>query len=172
MVSLTTNTMTNANWLLIILIIIVLALGGGWYFSTQNTMPVTTETPTTTPLTNVPTGPRATYDNATPDMIVVTSPAPGATVGQTFTVEGQARGGWYFEASFPLEVRSATGTTIALMPVQAEGEWMTSSFVPFATTTVKTAAWYTGPALLILRNDNPSGLPENAASIEIPIIIQ
>lgn len=172
MVVLTKTHMTNANWLLIILIIIVVALGGGWYFSMQNSTPIITETPTTTPSTNIPTGPRATYDNATPDMIVVTSPAPGATVGQTFTVQGQARGGWYFEASFPLEVRSATGTVIALMPVQADGEWMTSSFVPFSTTTVKTAAWYKGPAVLILRNDNPSGLPENAASIEIPIIIQ
>lgn len=115
--------------------------------------------------------PQAIYQNTSSDLIVVTSPLPGATIPATFTVTGQARGSWYFEASFPLEVVSATGEQLVRMPVQAEGEWMTTNFVPFsAQVTLPTT--YKGAAILILHNDNPSGLPENEKSISIPIDIQ
>lgn len=164
--------MSTINWLLIIAVIIVSALLGGWYLQNAQkpAVPVVI-TPTTTPVV-IPSTPVSTYINASVDRIVVTSPLPGAVVGNSFTVNGQARGGWYFEASFPIDVVSATGTLLTQMPIQAQGEWMTANFVPFATTTVVVPAYYKGPATLILRNDNPSGLPENAASISIPIVIQ
>ena len=165
--------MSNSNWLYIVVIIIAVALFGGWYISNAKKEiippPVAMTTP---PVIATTTVPRATYKNADADKIVVTAPLPGATVGNTFAVTGRARGGWYFEASFPLTVISATGTMLVQMPVQADGEWMTAAFVPFATTTVSVPAYYKGAATLILKNDNPSGLPENDASISIPIVIQ
>lgn len=114
---------------------------------------------------------KATYMNANADRIVVDTPLPGGTVGNTFTVSGKARGGWYFEASFPLSVVSSANAQLVEMPVQATGDWMTSEFVPF-TASVSVPASYKGPATLILHNDNASGLPENDASISIPIVIQ
>jgi hypothetical protein len=145
---------------------------GVWYTREYVPAPIETPiTPTTTPITPVET-PKATYINASADKIVVTSPLPGATVGNTFSITGRARGGWYFEASFPIQVLSATSTLLKEMPVQAQGDWMTANFVPFATTTIAVPAWYKGPATLVLKNDNPSGLPENDASISIPIVIQ
>ena len=115
--------------------------------------------------------PKATYQNADADMVVVTNPQPGQAVGSTFAVSGSARGGWYFEASFPLEVLDASGTRLVIMPVQAQGEWMTSEFVPFSAS-VTLPSDYHGPATLILRNDNASGLPEHDRSISIPIIVK
>lgn len=137
---------------------------------TQPTSTPTTQQPTTTTTTTTPTTPVAVYDNADSNRIQVTMPAPGATVPSKFTVSGKAVGGWYFEASFPYEVQDASGKKIAEGPVQAQGEWMTPAFVPFSFQV--SVPNYKGKATLILRNDNPSGLPENAASISIPITIQ
>ncbi len=115
--------------------------------------------------------PPITYDNATSDKIVVTNPFPGAVTGKEFTVAGKARGTWYFEASFPVQVIDKNGKVLFQGPAQAQGDWMTENFVPFSIA-VKVPATYIGPATLILRKDNPSGLPENEASISFPITIE
>jgi hypothetical protein len=143
---------------------------GVWYTREYAPTPVPespiVENPTTTPET-----PKPTYMNASADKIVVDSPKPGEAVGTTFSVMGKARGNWYFEASFPLQVLSSQGSLLKEMPVQADGEWMTTEFVPFSET-VTLPPGTKGAATLILKNDNPSGLPENDASISIPIYIQ
>lgn len=113
-----------------------------------------------------------TYDNATSDMIQVELPYPGAVVGKEFTVIGKARGSWFFEGSFPLEVVGADGNVLARTYATAEGEWMTTEFVPFRSEMFDLPSAYIGPATLILRRDNPSGLPENDASISFPIVVE
>ncbi len=98
------------------------------------------------------------------------SPKPNEELGQSFSIFGQARGSWYFEASFPIvlldEARNELLTTVAT----AQGEWMTENFVPYsATVDLKTK--YTGKAFLVLKKDNPSGDPSYDDQIEIPITI-
>jgi hypothetical protein len=111
------------------------------------------------------------YNNATRDMIYVSNPYPGAVVGKTFKVTGAARGNWYFEASFPVEVLDKNGKVLAQKPAQAQGDWMTEDFVPFsADITVPDS--YIGPARIILRKDNPSGDPSRDAALTIPITIE
>jgi hypothetical protein len=119
----------------------------------------------------VESGVGITYKNASADKIKVTTPKPGDVVGKSFTIKGEARGGWYFEASFPVEVRDSKGNVLAQTPAQAEGEWMTSNFVPFSVN-ITIPSTYTGPATVILRKDNPSGLPQNEASASYPITIE
>ncbi len=114
----------------------------------------------------------ATYENASADMIRVELPYPGAVVGKEFQVVGEARGNWYFEASFPIEVVGANGNIIAKSFATADGDWMTTEFVPFISETIDLPSAYIGPATLIIRKDNPSGLPENDASISIPIVVE
>lgn len=102
------------------------------------------------------------------DLIRVTMPQSGQVISSPFTISGQARGTWYFEASFPATLVDANGTQIAVVPVTAQGEWMTEDFVPFvATMTFPSVTTSTGT--LILQKDNPSGLPEHDAHIEIPV---
>ncbi len=102
------------------------------------------------------------------DMIKLEEPLPQTLASSPLLVKGTARGQWYFEASFPLILKDANGKIIAQAPAQAQGEWMTSEFVPFtATLTFPKPATATG--ILILQKDNPSGLPENDDSIEIPL---
>lgn len=161
--------------------IAILAFAAGvWYmggFESASTPPAPNPigTATSTPNLGDTNGTPAsstsvTYQNADATRIQVTAPAPGTVVSSSFTVSGKAVGGWYFEANFPYEVQNANGVKIAEGPVQAQGEWMTPNFVPFSFQ-VKIPN-YKGEATLILHNDNPSGLPENAASISIPITIQ
>lgn len=115
--------------------------------------------------------PDPTYVNASADLIRVTNPTPGAVVGKPITVMGEARGNWYFEASFPIEVRDSEGAVIATGIAQAQSDWMVETFVPF-TSTIAVPASYIGEAVLVLMNDNPSGMPENARSISFPITIE
>jgi hypothetical protein len=105
------------------------------------------------------------------DVLKVTSPASGSTVESPFTVTGEARGNWFFEASFPITVVDWDGKIIGEGFAGAMGEWMTTDYVPF-----EASIQYQLPAdipyrrgALILQKDNPSGLPENDDALEIPI---
>ena len=103
------------------------------------------------------------------DLIHVISPTPGATVLSPVTVTGEARGTWYFEASFPLSVENSKGDILARSPAEAQSDWMTEKFVPFIGRV--DVGSYIGDAVLVIRNDNPSGLPENEKELRVPIRI-
>jgi hypothetical protein len=89
-------------------------------------------------------------------------------VASPLTVTGEARGNWYFEASFPVKLLDANGNEIVVSYAQAQGEWMTEDFVPFMST-LTFAAPSTPTGTLVLQKDNPSGLPENDNSVSVPV---
>src|SRR3989344_6988978 len=97
-------------------------------------------------------------------LIHVSSPSYNALIGSPLTITGEARGNWYFEASFPVKLYDGNGKLIALKPAQAKGEWMTTDFVPFEVVlTFNTPS--TTPGTLVLEKDNPSGLKEHEDSL-------
>ncbi|MEK7531682.1 MAG: Gmad2 immunoglobulin-like domain-containing protein [Patescibacteria group bacterium] len=102
------------------------------------------------------------------DLIRISSPSPGGKITSPFTLEGEARGNWYFEASFPLELRDSKGNVLLQTPVQARGEWMTEEFVPFSGT-FEFLAPQTKMGTLLLKKDNPSGLLEHDDALIIPV---
>ena len=105
---------------------------------------------------------------ALPDRIELRTPLPDAIIQSPLTLEGRARGSWFFEASFPVYLLDGGGDTIAVIPATAQGQWMTQEFVPFkATLSFTPPASTTGT--LVLAKDNPSGLPEHAAELRVPI---
>lgn len=67
-------------------------------------------------------------------MIEVTNPTHNGAITSPLTVKGRARGPWYFEASFPVELRNSSGTVIATAVAEAQGDWMTTDWVPFIAT--------------------------------------
>ncbi|HCC83732.1 TPA: hypothetical protein DEP96_02700 [Candidatus Uhrbacteria bacterium] len=107
------------------------------------------------------------------DLIRLTTPLPGDTVRSPLTIKGEARGSWFFEASFPVFLTDWDGRIIGSGIAQAQGDWMTSDFVPFTATItfVPDAEVYSNRGALILRKDNPSGLPEHDDALEIPVVI-
>jgi Immunoglobulin-like domain of bacterial spore germination len=110
-------------------------------------------------------------------MIRVSSPTANEIVTSPFTVTGEARGSWFFEGSFPIELRYLIpeGYVFAEAVARADGDWMTEDFVPF-TAVIN----FQNPRILnemdlvhgiylILKKSNPSGLPENDDSVQIPL---
>ena len=108
------------------------------------------------------------------NLIRLDSPRPGAEIKSPLTITGQARGYWYFEASFPVVLVDWDGRIIAQGIATAKDEWMTENFVPFEATLTFTADpnAYSNRGSLILQKDNPSGLPQNDDALEIPVIIK
>jgi hypothetical protein len=105
------------------------------------------------------------------DKIIVSSPLSNSVIESPLTFSGAARGSWYFEASFPVKILDGNGKTIASVPAQAKGDWMTNDFVPFeGTVTFPTPTTETGT--VVFEKDNPSGLPQNADKVEIPVRFQ
>lgn len=102
------------------------------------------------------------------DLIEVAEPRSGAVIFSPLTVAGKARGAWYFEASFPVRLLDANGNELAVIPAQAQGDWMTENFVPFKAE-LDFLPPITETGILVLEKDNPSGLPENADELRIPI---
>lgn len=102
------------------------------------------------------------------DLIKVEKPKFNEAIESPYTVAGQARGMWYFEATFPVKLIDSNGNILAETYAQAKSDWMTTEFVPFESELVfEKPSTKTGA--LILQKDNPSGLPENADEIAIPV---
>lgn len=106
------------------------------------------------------------------DLIRVESPEPGAAVASPLVVRGEARGMWYFEATFPVVLTDWDGRIIAEHYAEAQGEWMTENFVPFEARLSFPAQESGSRGFLILKKSNPSGLPENDDAIEVPVFFQ
>lgn len=104
----------------------------------------------------------------TSNLIRVASPQPNASVRSPLTITGEARGNWYFEASFPIKILDADGRELGVHYAEAQGEWMTTNFVPFVSI-LNFATSTTPTGTLVLQKDNPSGLPQNDAEIRIPV---
>ncbi len=102
------------------------------------------------------------------DLIWLDSPRPNQTVINPITLHGYAKGNWYFEASFPIKVLDANGVVLGQVAAEAQENWMTDEYVeflaslPFTNPTTETGT-------LVLEKDNPSGLPQNADELRIPI---
>ena len=103
------------------------------------------------------------------NLIRVEEPLPLAIVKNGFFIKGQARGNWYFEASFPVSLIDEKGNTVVNSYLEAIGEWMREDFVAFEKEFFFESEPQSKYGLLILKKDNPSGLPEQADQIEIPV---
>lgn len=110
------------------------------------------------------------------DLIVVDYPKPNDIVESPLVVTGQARGNWFFEASFPVSLTASYGSSVVFVGqtiAQAKGDWMTTGFVPFEATLNFDPLEWVEPirATLVLKKDNPSGLQKNDDYISIPIFL-
>ena len=130
--------------------------------------------------TTVPTAPKGStpsaqivYEPASArDLIRVDSPVVNATLfaSSPIKVSGQATGAWFFEASFPVVLTDVKGKVIATGQASAMGNWMTTKMVSFtgSVSYVKQTPGTRG--FVILKRDNPSDLPQNDASVKIPVV--
>ncbi len=103
------------------------------------------------------------------DLINLTNPLPNQIIKSPLVVTGEARGGWYFEASFPVKLYDESNNLIAQTIAQAQGDWMTEDFVPFKAVLNFDILTSTN-GTLVLEKDNPSGLPANGDELKVPLV--
>jgi len=100
--------------------------------------------------------------------VLVTDPSPNQKTTAPLLIRGKARGSWYFEGILSAELFDQNQKSLGAANLQANGEWMTEEFVPF-----EGELNFTPPqgstGTLILKNANPSGLPENEKKLLIPL---
>lgn len=109
--------------------------------------------------------------NSKSNLIKVNYPKPFDEISSPVEVSGMARGNWFFEASFPITIVDWDGKIIGEGYATAEGDWMTTEFVPFSGTVnfdLENDAVYKRGAI-IFRKDNPSDIREFDDALEIPI---
>ena len=110
------------------------------------------------------------------DLVRVDSLTANQEITSPITITGEARGGWYFEASFPIVVVDWDGKIIGEGYASAQGEWMTAEYVPFIANvefdTGEISGNYSRKGTIILRKDNPSDLPEHDDAFEIPVVFK
>ncbi|MDD5221456.1 MAG: Gmad2 immunoglobulin-like domain-containing protein [Candidatus Pacebacteria bacterium] len=102
------------------------------------------------------------------DLIRIDNPRPNAVVGNTIEISGEARGQWFFEASFPIKLIDEKGNILATTVATAKSDWMTEDFVLFEAKIEFTNTEIEKADLMLLK-DNPSGLPENDDFLRVPI---
>ncbi len=103
------------------------------------------------------------------DLIQVFEPQANQEISTPVLIKGQARGYWFFEASFPVEVLDENHNTLATGIATAQGDWMTNDFVPF-TVSIDFQRPMSKNGYLLLKKDNPSGDPSNDDQLILPIV--
>ncbi len=102
------------------------------------------------------------------DEIIVAQPLAGQTLASPITLSGRARGSWFFEASFPVQLLDEDGSVLGAAAVTAQSDWQTQDYVPFSG-----SLSFTRPkgktGSLIFRNDNPSGSPQNQKEFRLKV---
>lgn len=166
--------MKRALYIIRIIAGLTLAFLGGWLYGLQdgsNTNPISS-TDTEQAEDSEPVGSdekqNTSYTSAKGVNIEVLRPYTNATVASPLTVSGSVPGSWSFEASFPVVLLDANRKVVTQEPATISGDWMTDEPVPF-TVTLNFANFPTKTGYLLLQKDNPSGLPENDDSLEIPL---
>ena len=149
---------TNTKLTLVAISIILIALAGFYAIKINTAIaPIDGEhTASTTTETSSP-------------LVRLTTPRPNAEIITPLIVTGEARGNWYFEASFPVRLLDGNGKEIAVVPAQAQGDWMTTDFVPFRAELTFILP-NTKEGTLVLEKDNPSGLSIYDDALEIPVV--
>jgi len=105
------------------------------------------------------------------NLIQITHPLPGQIINSPLKLEGIARGYWYFEANFRIELTDENYQQITETYATATGEWMTEDWVPFTSTLTfsKPKSKY---GYLIFHKANPSGMVEHEMSDTLEIRFQ
>jgi len=160
-------------WIIVILIIIV----GSWliFFRRSGTSNTASSTPTYSDTSDI--GKTAANipligSLASSSDIVVDSPKQGTVISSPLTVSGKARGSWFFEASAPVIIVDTDGKTLGTGHIEAQGDWMTTTMVPFKGTiefAISSSTPDTGA--IVFMNDNPSGMASTSRFMAVPVYL-
>lgn len=95
--------------------------------------------------------------------------AQDETIYPGFVIKGKTKGNWFFEGSFPIYLQDNNGNLLEVALATAQEDWMSEGKVSFEAQLLQFRWSASGTGKLIFKKENPSGLPENDESIELPI---
>ncbi|MFA5420432.1 MAG: Gmad2 immunoglobulin-like domain-containing protein [Patescibacteria group bacterium] len=104
------------------------------------------------------------------NLIRVSSLVANDRVSSPLNIFGEARGYWFFEADFPVELINSSGDIISFGIATANDDWMTEDFVSFDLVLEFDKQLTGSEGKIVFKKDNPSGLIEHDDFLEIPII--
>jgi len=102
------------------------------------------------------------------DLIIVENPKPEEEISSPLFISGKARGYWFFEASFPIELIDENNNLISSTIAEAKAEWMTEEFVPFEAY-LNFPNTKTDKGFLVFKKDNPTGMKEYDDELKVPV---
>jgi hypothetical protein len=163
----------NRKMIMIALVFVILAILSVIFavgFQTKNEVSKTSTTTSTTSTTTA----TSTTISEIPNKIILETPKANQTVGNPIKISGQARGTWFFEATFPVNIVDWDGKIVGSGVAHAKEDWMTGNFVPFEAEIFYTLPpqIYSKKGAIILKKDNPSGDPGRDEALEVPVVFQ
>ncbi len=155
------NKKSNNKKLMILLVIALSVIGLAFYLLQK---PAVNRPPDSKELQQDESSKQMPYANE----ISVDSPKDGGKVSSPLTITGKAKGSWYFEGIIHAELFDSEDNSLGTVTLNAKGDWMSEDLVPFEGS-LDFVSPGSGNGKLIIKNDNPSGMPENDRSIVVPV---
>jgi hypothetical protein len=104
--------------------------------------------------------------------IVVSYPEDNQEVSSPIKISGKARGNWFFEGSFPIQLVDTNGNTLGTSIATSSEDWMTTEFINFNSELSFEKSTSTRRAVLVLKKDNPSGISDFDQSVFVRVILK
>jgi len=119
---------------------------------------------------SAPTPAATVSSTPNPNMPIVSTPSANMKIVSPLKVTGTVPTGWMSEGVFPIKLVDANQKLIIQGQAKevVAGSWQSGNPVEFTATLIFEPA--SGSGKLILQNDNPSGLPSNSKTFEVPVI--
>lgn len=115
--------------------------------------------------------PMSEEDKQGNEKIIISSPKKNSEINSPVQIQGQAIGPWFFEGNFTIQIIDNQGNKIGESLAYAQENYMTDHMVPFSAE-INFNLNNSQQGKIIFKRANPSGLPENAESFELPIQIK
>lgn len=146
--------------ILILLILVLVGIGGYLFYKNAQSKIIIDYAPATP------------SPSPAESSVVITSPTSGSTVTSPLRIEGTVPAGWMFEGVLPIKLLDENRKMIAQGRGQEiiPGSWQSGKPVAFEGKIIFTTTAKSG--FLVIEKDNPSDLPENSGSFEIPVVFQ
>lgn len=89
-------------------------------------------------------------------------------IANGLVVEGEVKGNWFFEASFPVEIYDANDQKLATVLAGTKENWMTSENISFFVR-LEFPKPATERGYVVFKRDNPSGLPVHDREFKVQV---